>query len=140
MTIPPPVFEKMLHIKELGASRVPDQDRVGVNRLGVTRLPDGIETAGVSQARVSEQCWRVNGEENESGVSGGLGDNGFRFGKSLVLCRPHPGGVCNVQKGSGFEATELGSVYGKWEARFVGGAAVRVSVPREEMEVGWSHG
>jgi hypothetical protein len=56
-----------------------------------------------------------DGDERESGLRRFVGRGGFHFGKSLVVCGPHPGDVCNMQKESGLEATELGSVYGKWK-------------------------
>jgi hypothetical protein len=58
----------------------------------------------------------------------------------LAFCEPHPGGVCKSEKEEGLEATELGSVYGKWEAWCMDAAAGRVRVQEIEIEIRGSHG
>src|SRR5579863_7575502 len=50
------------------------------------------------------------------GPSGVVSGEGFRFGKRLGGWGPYPGSVCKSFKEKGLEHTELGSVYGKWEA------------------------
>jgi hypothetical protein len=74
------------------------------------------------------------------GLGGFVGEGGLRFGKSLVVCGPHPGGVCKSVKEKGLEATELGSVYGKWKARRVDVLDGKTGARGIEMEIRGSHG